>query len=252
MNESNGEHDRVESASAHYLAPDRGRLVDQRVFAYLAKLLAPRFSGGSLLELGLGDTVWAPILLDRFDRVESVEGSPSILEKATLELQNHPKRASWVPHLSLFEEFRADRRFDVILASYVLEHVADPVGLLSLARRSWLAPDGHVEIIVPNATSLHRQLGVEMGRSQKPTDLGEADRAAGHRRVFTVESLRDVVLQAGLEIAEESGYFVKSLPNAFMTDLDEDRLHALIRLDSTKVPIDITAILHFSCLRPTS
>jgi 2-polyprenyl-3-methyl-5-hydroxy-6-metoxy-1,4-benzoquinol methylase len=114
---------------------------------------------------------------------------------------------------SLFEEYRPDRQFNSIILGHVLEHVEDPVAILSLAR-NWLAPGGRILAGVPNARSLHRQAAVIMGLLPFEETLNEADRYHGHRRVYTPETFRRDFMQAGLEIEMFGGYWLKPLSNA--------------------------------------
>jgi len=243
------EQDRIDAAADHYLAPSAGRQVDQSLTEILAKKIASQLQGTSALELGLGDGVWAPYLLDRFERVVSVEGSAPVLEQAEMSLANHPRRSSWRPHLSLFEDFVPDERFDVVLASYVLEHVGNPQALLRQARLDWLNRGGVVEVVVPNAQSLHRRLAVEMGLAADVAELGATDRAAGHKRVYTIDGLRADVRAAGLEIAAERGYLAKVLPNSLMTHLEYEHLKALVDLGAD-LPIEFAAVLRLTCTQP--
>ncbi len=82
-----------------------------------------------------------------------------------------------------------------------------------MARRH-LAPGGVLIADVPNALSLHRRLGVKLGMLATVTDLNDADRAIGHQRVYTPDSLRADVEQAGFTVVRSGGVFLKVLANA--------------------------------------
>src|SRR5207302_938926 len=114
---------------------------------------------------------------------------------------------------SLFEDYTPERTFDFIVMGHVLEHVADPVGLLRRAR-TWLSPGGCLFAAVPNANSIHRQAAVVMGLLSSIYELNEADVHHGHRRVYDRVALHRDFSDAGLEIAVWGGYWLKPLANA--------------------------------------
>lgn len=114
---------------------------------------------------------------------------------------------------SLFEEYVPPISFESIILGHVLEHVEDPVAILSLASR-WLTPTGRIMAAVPNARSLHRQAAVLMGLLSFEEELNEADHHHGHRRVYTPETFRRDFTQAGLDIEVFGGYWLKPLSNA--------------------------------------
>ncbi len=94
----------------------------------------------------------------------------------------------------------------------MLEHVEDPRRLL-LQSAQYLKDGGVIIADVPNAMSLHRQIGVKMGLLAAVTDLNEADLSIGHRRVYTPGGLRSEVTAAGLVIEHYGGIFLKMLSN---------------------------------------
>ena len=133
-------------------------------------------------------------------------------------------------HESLFEEFTTDERFDTIVLGHVLEHVADPVAIMTRCRE-WLAPGGRVLMAVPNARSLHRQAAVIMGLLANEFEFNETDIHHGHRRVYTPETLRADVLAASLRIAIFGGYWLKPLSNAqFEKEWTPEMLEAFMAL----------------------
>jgi len=103
------------------------------------------------------------------------------------------------------------------LASHVLEHVDDPVAVMAKAR-SWVAPGGRLLVLVPNANSLHRLLGVKMGLLSRPDELNEMDRQLAHRRVYDQQLLASHIREAGWSIANTGGAYLKPLSNKQMED----------------------------------
>ena len=84
--------------------------------------------------MGVGHQIWTPRLIERFEHVTTVEHSQLLLD----ELGSRMKASNWEPVCADFEEYRPAHAFDAILATYVLEHVTDPVKQLSVMR-GWLS-----------------------------------------------------------------------------------------------------------------
>jgi len=95
---------------------------------------------------------------------------------------------------------------------------------------NWLSPGGTILINVPNAHSLHRQLGVKMGLLEKVTDLNAQDKKLGHKRVYTPALLSEHIQQSGLVADRSGGISLKPRPNRQMNDWDEPMLKALFEL----------------------
>jgi len=161
---------------------------------------------GSLLELGPAEGVMTECLYGKFHDYSAVEGSALFCES----LRERFPRLN-VIH-ALFEEFRPEKRYDNILLGHVLEHVKDPVQILSQAKE-WLAPGGRIMAAVPNARSLHRQAAVIMGLLKQEKELNDNDLYHGHRRLYDPESLRADFIAAGLKIEHFGGYWIKPLSN---------------------------------------
>ena len=170
--------------------------------------IAERFlTGETLLEMGPAEGVMTGLLATTGKRMTLVEGSSLFCE----DLRRRFPQAN-VVH-ALFEEFQPAEQFDNIILGHVLEHVQDPVDILSRARH-WLRPDtGRLFAAVPNARSLHRQAAVIMGMLQQEDELNEMDIHHGHRRVFNPETYRNAFYQAGLQIEVFGGYWMKPVSN---------------------------------------
>ncbi|MBX3678154.1 MAG: class I SAM-dependent methyltransferase [Rhodocyclaceae bacterium] len=174
---------------------------------YSFRIASRHLTGSSLLELGPAEGVMTELLATTGKQLTLVEGSGLFCE----DLRRRFPKAT-VVH-SLFEEFQPERQFDNIILGHVLEHVLDPVDILSHARK-WLVPEtGRLFAAVPNARSLHRQAAVIMGLLPSEDALNEMDRHHGHRRVFNPESFRNAFNQAGLAIELFGGYWLKPVSN---------------------------------------
>lgn len=161
------------------------------------------------LELGPGKGLNLDILTDLFENVDFIEGSETSYEKnkKLYKIRN--------AHHALFEDFdkfgTAD--YNLIVAGHVLEHVDDIDSFLNKVYAS-LKPKGYALFSVPNASSLHRQIGVQMGVLETPYSLSETDIKVGHKRVFDLKSLRYVLSKKGLATVDSDGYLLKTMSNA--------------------------------------
>lgn len=175
--------------------------------SYCFNILRRHLQGDSLLEMGPAEGVMTELLANTGMTMTLVEGSALFCDSLR---QRFPKAR--VVH-SLFEEFEPEVRFDNIIMGHVLEHVQDPIQIITKAS-AWLRPGGRIFAAVPNARSVHRQAAVIMDLLPCEDALNEMDRHHGHRRVFSPESFRSAFTQAGLRVDIFGGYWLKPLANS--------------------------------------
>jgi len=109
-------------------------------------------------------------------------------------------------------------RFDVIIVSGVLHHVADPAVVLRAAA-SFGRRGARVLVTVPNAWSFHRLLAVQMGLVETVHSLVERNRRLQHARVFDPESLRGLLTECGISGLEFEGYMFKPFAHEQMEQM---------------------------------
>lgn len=90
-----------------------------------------------------------------------------------------------------------ERRFDVVVLADVLEHMPNPLALLSEAR-TFLAPEGSILVSLPNVAHWSVRAQLMLGRFDY-TNKGILDR--GHLKFFTDRSARRLFTDAGLQVA---------------------------------------------------
>lgn len=179
---------------------------------YSFKVAERYLVGDSILEMGPAEGVMTELLATTGKRMTLVEGSSLFCK----DLRKRFPQAN-VVH-TLFEEYQPGELFDNIILGHVLEHVQDPIDILSRARR-WLKPGtGRLFAAVPNARSLHRQAAVIMGLLPHEDALNEMDVHHGHRRVFNPESYRNSFSKAGLQVEIFGGYWMKPVSNKQIED----------------------------------
>lgn len=183
--------------------------------------------GDEVLVLGAAVGAWAGPLLERFGRFSIVDAVQRCVDEV---VRGHGDRVRG--HTALFERFEPPRRYDTVVMGHVLEHVLDPVAVLQRAL-GWVQPGGRAVIIVPNALSIHRLVGVELGMLQAPTELAPSDHRIGHRRVYTGAALQQDIEAAGWRCALLTGLVLKPLSNAQMDAWDEPLRRAFFALGDT-------------------
>ena len=196
-------------------------------------------SGPEILELGCGNGNWTRKLAAQGNRVTVVEGSAILAE----ELKREFGASIAVVH-SLFENFRPAGKFDSVIASCVLEHVEDASSFLSLVR-NWLKPGGHLHLVVPNALSLHRRVGLKMGLLSHALELSPQEIEVGHRRAYTYESFREELEATCFKIDFIKGIFLKPLSSGQMLGWPDALLEGYNQL-SDDLP-EYTAFLYAKC-----
>jgi trans-aconitate methyltransferase len=246
MLDATAEKELLEKIAGEYTDPDPGRMVDRKFLALMVDRMLPWLKGPEILELGFGDDQWTGRIIERFGKSNIVDASDRLLEMA------RGKYGSRVTTFtSFFEEFAPEKKFDTIVASFVLEHVVDPVRVMKQAA-TWLAPGGHLLSIVPHADSSHRRLAVCMGIQKKTSDLGPTDAQMGHRRVYTIEHMEQDITEAGLQVARKRGMVFKPLPQAMMANLNDRQLDGFMKLGD-EMPMEYAMCIAFDCTkRPTS
>jgi len=172
--------------------------------------------GETVLDIGSADAFMAEALAPFFKRIVAVDGSTELINRAKVRLRD---RSNVELINMLIEDFNTPERFDLVILSFVLEHVSNPVAVLKKAAE-FITPDGSMFVMVPNALSLHRRVGVALGILSEHDGLSDEDRRQGHRRVYTEEKLRTDFESANLQILEMGTFFIKPLSNPQMEQLD--------------------------------
>jgi 2-polyprenyl-3-methyl-5-hydroxy-6-metoxy-1,4-benzoquinol methylase len=219
MNSKEIEH--LESINPFY---EKGDYMDRLMIDREIELIQQYFRpGASALEVGCGDGFSTERLVRLFETMEVVEPS-----RKNIDLLR--KRLPEIPcHNVLLEEYKTDRRFDFIFFLNVIEHVEDPVDslrLLSLLLRD----EGLIFISAPNCMSLNRRAGFRMNLLPTYTQMAPKDYEVGHRRLYTVEMLRDHCERADLRLIEMKGMYLKPLAESQMVALGDAAVRAFYSL----------------------
>ena len=185
---------------------DSRRGLNRELAKWMAARIIGRVGGTRCLEMGCANAVMTEELSVRFSTLDVVDGADIYVRQARAVLGGRGKA-----YQCLFEEFDPTDCYDAVVMAWVLEHVAEPRAILARAR-GWLSPHGTIHLVVPNAESLHRRVGLRMGLLHDLTELNESDRAIGHRRVSTWDHLAEDIAAAGLRLVTMEGVLLKPLP----------------------------------------
>jgi SAM-dependent methyltransferase len=181
---------------------------DRIVRAHLLRRLAPVLkTDGATLELGAYNGDMTEQLLEYFDRLDVIEGSPILADEVRARF---PDRV----HVTtgLFEDVTPTKRYQNVFLVHTLEHLDDPVSVLARIA-TWLDDDGLLFVAVPNANALSRQIAVHMGLIAHNSAITPGEFEHGHRRTYSLDTLLADVREAGLETVDFGGVIVKPLAN---------------------------------------
>ncbi|WP_420408253.1 class I SAM-dependent methyltransferase [Hoeflea sp.] len=207
----------LDAVADKYLASRSVEIENDLIMNWYPERIAKRTGHvGAILELGLGHGYTVPYFSRMADHHEVVEGSQRVIDH--FRANNDWYKGRLVQ--DYFETYVPDRKFDVIVMGFVLEHVDDPKAVLR-RYREFLAPGGRLYVAVPNAKSLNRRLGYEMGMIENIYDLNATDHQLGHKRNYCRDTLRDDIEASGFRSKLEEGIYLKPLPLGVLKTLDD-------------------------------
>lgn len=183
------------------------------------------FGHGNFLELGCATGQSTIRLLCYVDRLDVVEGSTVNIRKTQDKIKFLARTKRWLKKKEVnffccdWRGFSFPRRkYSDVIWFHGLEHVLSPTAILSSARES-LIPGGRLHVIVPNADSFHRKLGVALGLLKDVHQLNQRDKKVGHATVYDYEQVSQLLKKNGFKIDHWHGIFFKLFSNKIMMDL---------------------------------
>lgn len=207
----------LDEVASKYLQPPSVEIENDLMMNWYPRRIARRAGHVSrLLELGLGHGYTVPHFHNMCDEHVVVEGSQKVIE-------HFRSKNPWYDgslEAEYFETYEPAIPFDLIIMGFVLEHVDDPAFFLN-RYKTFLKAGGRLWIAVPNAKSMNRRLGLEMGMIDDIYDLNATDLVLGHKRNFCLDTLRELISASGGEVTHEEGLYLKPLPLDFLKKLDD-------------------------------
>lgn len=192
----------------------------------LNKLRAERILSNSkgkvCLEAGCGEGQITKYLAQRFEQVDVID-----IDEALLQYVAKSKNVSIT--CTPIEDFVPTTQPDTVVCTNVLEHVDNPVEVLK-HMRTWGNNDTVYFFSVPNARSINRIVGVDIGMLDYPEQLGPHDIDTGHKRVYNLRTLTNHIKKAGFKIIESGSMVYKPLPNELMEKLHNSVLKQCLSL----------------------
>jgi SAM-dependent methyltransferase len=190
----------------------------------------------SVLDLGLGYGITAKMFADYFKDYTVIDGSQKIIN--SFREKNPDLKINIIN--AYFEEFITDKKFDLIIMGFILEHVDDPVHILKHYKQFLKSKNLHgndngggvLIAAVPNCESMNRKLGHYAGLLENMASLSEGDYLVGHKRTYTVNSITEDIRKVGLQVKKIEGIFLKPITTAQLLSLNFERkiYDALCRL----------------------
>jgi ribosomal protein S18 acetylase RimI-like enzyme len=175
---------------------------------YMIESFKHHFVEGNCLELGSFKGDFTKRLIPYFNDITCVEASDEAIKTAKQNLNYDIEYFN-----SLFENVQLPKKYDNIILTHVLEHIDDPVGLLSRIKNEWLSEDGKLFLVCPNANAPSRQIAVKMGLITHNAAITPAEAEHGHRITYTLDTLERDARNGGLNVINRSGIFFKALAN---------------------------------------
>ncbi len=218
----------LDAVSSEYLPNAATAIENDLILNWYPDRIIKRFgSCEKLLELGIGHGYTPSIFNAACKRHVIIEGSQLVID---LFKDKSPDFSGEVV-FSYFENFDTEERFDVIVMGFVLEHVEAPGPLVEQFKK-FLKPGGKLYVAVPNAKSMNRRLGVELGKIDDIYELNDNDRSLGHRRQYSLDTLRSELTDHGYTVSHEEGIYLKPLPLGVLKALPDfqENLEAMLRV----------------------
>lgn len=175
---------------------------------YMIESFKNHFVEGNCLELGSFKGDFTKRLVPYFDDITCVEASDEAIEICK---QNLDYNITYFN--SLFENVELPKKYDNIILTHVLEHIDDPVGLLSRIKNEWLSENGKLFLVCPNANAPSRQIAVKMNLITHNSAITPAEDEHGHRITYSLDTLERDAKAGGLNVIYRSGIFFKALAN---------------------------------------
>lgn len=163
---------------------------------------------GIALDVGCGRGELVRELVSRGWRVSGIDVSQEALSGVTEALN---ERFCFDVEDDRWPEGLSGKRYDLIIASEVIEHLFDPARFMERAS-GLLAPGGAIIVTTPNVLFWKNRLRALFG-TFRYEEKGIMD--FGHIRLFTVATARELFRGSGLRIERESHFY----PNLYRRKL---------------------------------
>jgi 2-polyprenyl-3-methyl-5-hydroxy-6-metoxy-1,4-benzoquinol methylase len=159
------------------------------------------------LEIGSFDGSMTDLILEKLGFVHVLEPSKKMVDLLSQKFEGKVN-----VHEGIIEKFESKIKFDNLFLVHTLEHVDNPVLVLDKIY-DLMSPEGLVFIAVPNGNAISRQIAVKMRLIEHNTAVTSGERAQGHLRTYTLDTLLSDVTKSKLKIVDYGGIIFKALAN---------------------------------------
>lgn len=175
---------------------------------YIFEAIKHHFVEGNCLELGSSKGDFTKRLTKHFNDITCVEASNEAIEIAKQNLDSNV-----IYYNSMFETVELPKKYDNIILTHVLEHIDDPIALLTKIQNEWLSENGKLFLVCPNANAPSRQIAVKMGLISHNSAVTPSEKEHGHQITYTLDTLERDAKKGNLNVIQRSGIFFKALAN---------------------------------------
>jgi len=188
---------------------------------YEYKKINNYFIGDNVLEIGSANhCLTTNILLHWSKKLTTVDQTDSFEEI-------RKKYSHFKSIICKWEELEIeDEKFSDIVFTHGLEHIENRIEVI-FKLKNFLADNGRMHIVVPNALSLHRLIGAEMGLLDSPYDFTEADIRSNHVIVYDFNLLKKDIKAANLNILCMEGIQLKPMTDFQLSSFPREYFDAL-------------------------
>jgi 2-polyprenyl-3-methyl-5-hydroxy-6-metoxy-1,4-benzoquinol methylase len=190
--------------------------------------------GDSCLELGCGEGTVTKELVKKFKEVVAVDIDAEHVARI-------PKFKNLKTVVDNVETLDLGRKFDTIVTTHVLEHVSSASNFLATIRKH-AHKDTIIVIVIPNAFSVNRLIGVDLGMIPAPNALDKQDVNIGHKRMLGIGDLALMLKYNDFNIKLIETYVCKPLPNSVMMELPKKIVKQLVNMKVKALGADIFAV----------
>lgn len=217
----------LECASKEYLT--KNSPFEKKMRELIVRIFSPYLTKDSIVaELGCDEGFVTQKVAPMVKELDVIDGSQIFLEKMLGKIKKEGISNVNAVY-SLFEEIKGEKKYDFVFATYILEHVLNPVTVLKKVSNI-LKDNGLLFIVVPNSNALSRKLALNMDILNSLKELTENDLRHGHRRVYDMVTLKRDINSAGFETISQGGLMLKIL-----ADFQMDKLIELEILNDTQI-----------------
>lgn len=180
------------------------------------RTILPLLTGDDILEVGSASGHHTTILADNFKNVTAIEPLKEYFDEI-------PNEGNISKFNSKLEEIQPNKKYDSIIVSNVLEHLEDTTQFLS-SLKNWGNKNSKFVFVCPNARSVNRKVGVEMGLLETPYSLSNGDVMVGHKYMYSQQGLVRLLEKNGFVIEHAFTSLYKPFPNDIMITLPKNIL----------------------------